>query len=109
MADNNGQSDSEVDFNKTRTEEGKVKSTKRANLTRHMVAFTDVDRVQTLNQTLIPVMKIGISSSHTSKIVQSLHNGTKRRSYFTLLHLLSSRLACITVRYLLQRNGLTNS
>ncbi|KAH3776548.1 hypothetical protein DPMN_177976 [Dreissena polymorpha] len=69
MADSNDQSDSEVDFNVNENGRGEVKSTKRANLTRHMVALTVVDRVQTLNQTLIPEMKIGTSTSHTSKIV----------------------------------------
>ncbi|KAH3889907.1 hypothetical protein DPMN_013974 [Dreissena polymorpha] len=101
MADNNDQSDSEVDFNVNENGRGEGQEYQWANLTRHMVALTDVDRVQTLNQTLILEISIGTSTSHTSKIVQSMHNGTKRRSYFTLLQPLSSRHACIKVRYLL--------
>ncbi|KAH3851341.1 hypothetical protein DPMN_093821 [Dreissena polymorpha] len=109
MTDNNDQSDSEVDFNVNENGRGKGQEFQECQFDEAYCGFTDVDRVQTLNQTLIPEMKIGTSSSHTSKIVQSLHNETKRRSYYTLLDPVSSRHACITVRYLLQRNGHTNS
>ncbi|KAH3869510.1 hypothetical protein DPMN_032679 [Dreissena polymorpha] len=103
MADNNDQSDSEVDFNVNENGRGEGQEYQEGQFDEAYGGF--------YRRGPRPNIKPDPYSGDEDwdQYIAYLHNETKRRSYYTLLHLLSSRHACITVRYLLQRNGHTNS